>query len=519
MQSERTLRLVVVLLLLVGAGHAVAHAAPFEDAYITYRYAEHLAAGLGPVYNVGERVEGCTSLGWTVLLGAVASLRLPLGPVSQLFSLVGGLWLAWATLGISRSLVARHPLDPWQLLPAAGVMASGTWAYYAGSGMETTTFAALVTSAAWLAIRAQDRRSAIIAGLLLALAAMLRPEGVGYALAILVAVLSGESRRDAIRMGSSFAAMFLPFFAGRWCYFGHPLPNTYYAKASPSLAVFVAGVVHSEAFLTSHAFWLPFAAAVGLGVSRRQERAPRIVAALVLAALANAVFVGGDTFAYYRLFLPALPAGAVALVMAARALGDRWAAPRGELAGASLVVTWIAMSFVAQFLPTRTLLERRAQSEWARVSAVGRINADYFAVGAWLRQHADPRSLLAVNAAGIVPYASGLRTLDMLGLNDEHIARRPLQLGHGVVGHEKHDAGYVLSRRPDIVLLGLPVLAPRQLRPGELEVWFGRWFPYLPGDRELFESAEFRRVYSPVSVPVGEKYLVCFLRHRGAAPE
>ena len=153
--------------------------APFEDAYITYRYADHLASGLGFVYNAGVRVEGCTSLAWTALFAAVAKFGLPLGPVSQLFSIVGGMLLAWTSLGLSRTLVAKHPLDMWQLLPAAGVIASGTWAYYAGSGMETTTFAALVTGAAWLAIAKRDHRRALGAGLLFGLAAMTRPAGAG----------------------------------------------------------------------------------------------------------------------------------------------------------------------------------------------------------------------------------------------------------------------------------------------------------------------------------------------------
>jgi len=39
-----------------------------DDANITQAYAQHLAQGLGYVYNAGgERVEGSTSLLWTVI--------------------------------------------------------------------------------------------------------------------------------------------------------------------------------------------------------------------------------------------------------------------------------------------------------------------------------------------------------------------------------------------------------------------------------------------------------------------
>ena len=44
-------------------------------------------------------------------------------------------------------------------------------------------------------------------------------------------------------------------------------------------------------------------------------------------------------------------------------------------------------------------------------------------------------------------------TIDMLGINDEHIAHRDLALGEYGAGHEKYDAEYVLDREPDIILL------------------------------------------------------------------
>jgi len=512
MNTQRTVQLSLILLLGIGALHAVAHLTPFEDAYITYRYAEHWASGVGPVYNIGERVEGCTSLVWTSVLAVAAKFGLPLLPVSQVLSVVAALALVWLTFGLSRVLLAIQTSNAWCLVPPLGVIASGTWAYYAGGGMEAPAFAALVTWAAWLAIAERSQRQALGAGMVFALAAMTRPEGAGYWLAVVAAVLVGQARRDSIALVAGFAALFGPFFCARWLYYGHPLPNTYYAKASPSVSLFEAGVVQTEAFLTSRAFWIPLAAALGLAIARRHERAWRIVAAIVLAAIFNTILVGGDAFAYYRPFLPALPFGSVALVAVARTLGSHRSASRTRLIVPGLVAAWVVFTFAVQFLPVRTLLNRRRQSEWQQVASVGRINSDYFAVGIWLRSHVDPNWLLATNAAGIVPYTSRLRTLDMLGLNDVHIAHLRQQLGRGIIGHEKHDAQYVLSRRPDVVLLGLPILTERRLTQAEFEAWFARWFPYLPGDRELFYSEAFRHEYAPVSVAVGDRYLTFFLR-------
>ena len=58
-----------------------------------------------------------------------------------------------------------------------------------------------------------------------------------------------------------------------------------------------------------------------------------------------------------------------------------------------------------------------------------------------------------VVAAGAIPFESGLETIDMLGLNDEHIAHRDLEVGLLPAGHEKYDSEYVLNRQPDIIIL------------------------------------------------------------------
>jgi hypothetical protein len=39
-----------------------------DDAYITMRYSRHLAEGYGPVYNIGEKVEGYSNFLWMLIL-------------------------------------------------------------------------------------------------------------------------------------------------------------------------------------------------------------------------------------------------------------------------------------------------------------------------------------------------------------------------------------------------------------------------------------------------------------------
>jgi hypothetical protein len=53
-----------------------------DDAYITYRYAQNLAAGHGFVFNPGERVLGTSTPLYTVVLAVASLLRLDIVLVS-----------------------------------------------------------------------------------------------------------------------------------------------------------------------------------------------------------------------------------------------------------------------------------------------------------------------------------------------------------------------------------------------------------------------------------------------------
>ncbi|MBW2263498.1 MAG: hypothetical protein JRG91_16165 [Deltaproteobacteria bacterium] len=496
---------------------AVVYDMPFEDSYISFRYAENLAAGMGIVYNAGEVVEGFTSFGWVVLLAMLKSAGLPIPAVATFLSLGFGLGVVVMTAALSQAWLGAR--GAWRVGPAILVLVNGTWAYYSGTGMETTLFVLLLTLALVLLARG-DFAAAAWAGVVMAGASLVRPEGVGYVAVLLAALLfDRDGRKQALVMLAVFLLVFGPYFAWRWSHFGHPLPNTWYAKASPGVAGFTVGLVQVEEFFTTQLFWVVPAALAVCWVLKGAERWSRLAAAVVVGAVVNVVLVGGDGFAFHRFFLPAIPAGAVAIVGAGRALMGvrRIAGLRGRISprfvGGLLFVLLCVWTFHAPLRSRTSFTAQRPESQYERVMSVREINDEYFVVGAWLRENFSPETLVATNAAGIVPYVSGLPTIDMLGLNDVHIAHRDITLGKVTLGHEKHDALYVLSRKPDVILLGLPVITDTDIRSSELEIWFSGWWQYLPGDRDMFLDESFRRDYVPYSVKVTEtEWLTFFLR-------
>src|SRR5258706_13283263 len=77
-----------------------------EDAYITFRYAQHWADGFGPVYNVGERSWGFTSALPTSFLALTPPPPLPIEAVAR-WTLVA---CDLASLALGWRLLARRSL-------------------------------------------------------------------------------------------------------------------------------------------------------------------------------------------------------------------------------------------------------------------------------------------------------------------------------------------------------------------------------------------------------------------------
>jgi hypothetical protein len=85
------------------------------------------------------------------------------------------------------------------------------------------------------------------------------------------------------------------------------------------------------------------------------------------------------------------------------------------------------------------------------------------------------------------------------------LARRPAAPRPGLKGHQKFDGGYVLSRRPDVVILANTITFPIGDPDGEIRP--------LPWERDRFDHPAFARDYERVVFPVpGGFPLVCFRR-------
>lgn len=224
-----------------------------DDANIYFVYARNLSNGYGFVYNVGgEKVEGFTSLLWT-LISALA-FKLTASPELTLLIInitLVGLGIAYALVYLQHSCSkdgysGRDGLF-WSALFLLIIFSTpGYIIWNTISLMENALWSTLLLLMCIFVIRDHPSTKFINSGFLLLsiLLLLTRPESFLW-VAVFLAILF---LRLAFTGGILYALKALaPSITGilivlilltlfRLQYFGYPLPNTFYAKVSPSIA-------------------------------------------------------------------------------------------------------------------------------------------------------------------------------------------------------------------------------------------------------------------------------------------
>ncbi len=456
-------------------GHALHFGFLSDDAYISFVFARNFAEHGELVFNPGgEPVEGYTNFLWTVLLGALMWVGLP----PQVSSIALGIGFALATLVVtfrlSRAIAGGPSL--WDALAPALLAASAGFACWATGGLETQMFTFTVALSLYLYTRADENPAALSwLGPALAAAAMTRPEG------LLVAGVLGLHRlarnlafgRRLVRRAQElycvggFAALWAPYFAWRWWYYGHPFPNTYYVKASGeppdgyreelwSNGLYYVGQWAQE---SGALFALPLVV-IGLLVAR--PRSPRLVfgtAAMALAAayLAYTVRVGGDFMGLYRFVMPVTVIAAVGAALGLRAAAE-WISRRRSrpVVGAALALALVAGHAAHQFPRSVRAME---EGNWAADRGIDTPSfLDVYArdrrvIGKHMEPCFEEDDFSIVGGAGAKPYYGRIRGIDVFGLVSERIAHEvpPTnpRAGHNKWGPNEllleHDPEFVFS--------------------------------------------------------------------------
>ena len=399
-------RALVWVLALYGACAAVALVAvPWffmgaEDAVILWAYSRNLALHGAITYVAGgPRTEGATDFAWMLLVSG--AMRCRIDPL-VFTAVVNGLCLV--LLGVLLVRLAGLRLTAVRVLAVMGAACVFPQILAAASGFATLPDAVLLTGLVTCVVRKRVAAASLLALLL----CLFRPDGVVFAVPLLVVLLatSSNSRRDAMLTGMIFVAPGAAYFSWRAWYFGElfPLPFVVKGDAHRILHTVVAGSVR-----TSLVFLLFAAALIALVWRSGRDRSlnRRLLVALLGVPTLFYWCMRLDQNVGFRFFFY-IPLAAGILVSV------NWKNLDKESVSPMLVgsIAWLLLLAMPMRREVRTFLELQSPQLRDISVELGRIP--------------DHGTLLS-SEAGIVPFYSGWRSVDPWGLNTAEFAHRFFQ--------------------------------------------------------------------------------------------
>jgi arabinofuranosyltransferase len=413
-----------------------------------------MVEGHGLVYNEGDRVEGYSNFLYILIIAPAFLFTEGLGiyfwstAVNYLFACLA--LLIWHRL-------ARARFGPTVAAFGAFLLAlcPPLWAAIS-TGLETPLIL-LLTVAVWSVLPSvvQRRGNKYLAALcaLLVISLLSRADGIILSFMVGLFLLCRKRMRELGFVIAVVAAAAAIYTSWRYHYYGAFLPNTYYVRISGPLLERITYAAKQLTHIALDATLLPYIVgfAVSFGCVARNITRTGITSIQQIpfeviyigSMISYWFYVGGDQLGD-RFLLPFFPMGLV-LVLTLLS-GD---------------ATFRSRTFIVALLICLHLAPLVSDYRFQFTSSKHDM---WVTLGEYLGEWESGRTI-AVGAAGKIPFFSGLKSLDMFGLNEPVIAR--MSTDFFVPGHNKYDADYVLSRKPDLIASFID--------PADLDLHNGLW--------------------------------------------
>ncbi len=427
-----------------------------DDAMISMRYARNLAEGHGLVWNVGQPpIEGFTNLGWTLILALFHLVSFSPLHISLAVMLLAAAILLANTFVVYRIVEVLDSSAQFAPLIAATVTAFYfPLVFWTLRGLEVGALTLTVSLGILLTLKTiRDPRpvSTFWLTLVLGLALLLRMDAA-LPVGILILYLASQNPRRAIWSAIVSVIVLVAILLFQKTYFGDFLPNTYYLK--------VNGVTAWERFrvgllaLNNYAardFLMPLMFSL-LGIALFKELRRRESLALLLlffAQVGYSVWVGGDyaedlVDSANRFITQGMPALFILF-----ALGmDRLLRPLASWERAR-VRMGLALAIG---LGALLIVSGEPWATWTLSNApMLRTDIQRVRLGLHIQESTAADAVIAVHAAGQIPYFSERTAIDLLGKSDAFIAKGPPATDFAP-GHNKWNYAYsILELKPDVI--------------------------------------------------------------------
>ena len=411
---------------------------PFiDDPYIFYRYAENWAAGYGPVFNVGEYVEGYSSFLWMAILAAGAFFSLNPEILSPLLNLFVGIASLFLMVYFCSLIQFSKPRLMAAALPLFCALSFG-YSFYGAVGMDTIIFSLAILLCIISLHKSKNSGSYLSAVPFLFLLSIVRAEGPFYAVILLIAFTYFIFRENRSVPGQLFITILIfivitiLLFFTRYSFYKEWVPSTVLAKGYATYlikkAVFNADirtfkeflrVIYSglqyQAPLILLGAWLPFIVLL----MRRNEK--NILLWLMASVIAANIFVslwaGGDWMPYQRFMIPVLPLLVIFMAWASDQLFSKFwsnAQVPGKTA-LSVIASLILLSWIVFFIKPNMMTKKYIEEGRSlHLREVGTVLSKI-----------PVQTILLTDIDGKLPYYAGPRVYvrDIFGLTDIHNAK------------------------------------------------------------------------------------------------
>jgi len=465
-----------------------------DDAYISLRYVLNLKRGHGLVWNPAEYVEGYTNFLWIILSALVSSVGLSFVLATKVLGFIS----CFGTL----FFMGRYKNSKY-LYASLLLAANGCYALWSMGGLETSAFASLAGICTILAVECSGNKKELFClGLLLAALSMLRPDGLLFFFLILF-YFKFRLKYPSSALIKGFLILYSPYYLWRFFYYGYQIfPNTYYAKSGFNIINLKSGVRYIQSFLENFGF--PLGIFLFIKDFRGFIKRNFLPVAILAIYLIYIVKVGGDHMQGYRFIVHILP---VFYILIGSAIKNLEVTPTFKTfliflnILATFGLTTSSLHIRGNFISHKPLLAledkgtSRTRILYDELTTFEDPACFYGTVyGRYIKKNWPENSLVALNTAGSTPFYSGVPAIDMLGLNDKVIARQPIPKRRlkwqYIPGHVRGDGSYILSRKPEYIIIGSAL--------GSSKAWF-------LSDLEVLEQKKFYDEYSYNIVSIRNK--------------
>ena len=439
----------------------VSYVGIFEDAFISFRYANNLAAGQGLVFNAGEHVWGFSNFLWTVILALGVVCGFSITAFAKYFGVISAIFII---IALFCRLLRQSCNNPYLALAGTSFLITSTHFLLASqNGLETVFFTLLVFLGILIFIDALlNEENHPWYAICFLLASMTRPEGPLFMMVagfVEISLFIRFKKKIILkRLGLAalvFTVGYTVYVLLMYLYYDALLPNAFFVKVDlKNNHQISGGIDYLLSFIgdvrAAFLFWpLLFI------LTDRQRALQNVILALFLAVyLLFIIRVGGDFQVYfYRFIIPVLPLiflllghGLIRMYELSQCLVPRHANSICII----IVFSLISINFLAVKSPVTPFFSRSAKRTPIVVEnlffllrhpvALKSKVIDWFSsesmdihpmgmVGKVLDKKLESGVSVATGQCGQIPfYLHNRRVVDMIGLMDDEVACRGMSL-------------------------------------------------------------------------------------------